>query len=99
MNKRTKALSIPPKVKALVTERDGCCVYCGRPGSPNAHYIARSQSGLGIEQNILTLCDECHRRYDQSIDREEMREFFRKYLQSKYPDWDESKLVYRKWNT
>lgn len=23
---------------------------------PNAHYIARAQGGLGIEENIVTLC-------------------------------------------
>ena len=43
-SKRTKALEIPSKVKAAVFERDGgCCVYCGRVGIPNAHFIARSQ--------------------------------------------------------
>lgn len=96
MNRRTKALDIPRKVKQKVLERDHCCVWCGREGAPNAHYISRAQGGLGIEENILTLCTECHRRYDQSEDRPIMREYFREYLQSKYPDWDESKLIYRK---
>ena len=91
MNKRTKALQIPPKVKARVWERDGqCCVYCGsQNAAPCAHYIARSHGGLGIEENILTLCQNCHRKYDQSTRRNEMRIFFRDYLQSKYPEWDE----------
>lgn len=96
-SRRTKALEIPPKVKAAVFERDdGCCVYCGRVGLPNAHFIARSQGGLGIEENILTLCPDCHREYDQSTNRKEMREYFKEYLQSKYSHWDETKLIYKK---
>ena len=35
-------------------------------------------------------------KYDQTDNRETMGEFFKGYLQSKYPDWDESKLIYRK---
>ena len=96
-SKRTKALEIPRKVKETVCERDsGLCVMCGKVGIPNAHYIARSQGGLGIEENIITLCFDCHRKYDQSINRNWMREHFREYLQSKYPDWDEEKLIYKK---
>lgn len=100
MNKRTKALQIPPAVKEKVWERDGgCCVYCGSHyAAPVAHYIARSHGGLGIEENILTLCDECHRKYDQTTKRREMREFFRDYLKSKYPEWAENNLTYRRQN-
>lgn len=96
--RRTKALEISPKVKQKVLERDGCCIWCGKQGQPNAHYIARSHSGLGIEENILTLCAECHRRYDQTTARLKMREYFKNYLMSKYPGWDEKKLTYNKWN-
>lgn len=105
---RTKALEIPIEVKKAVAERDSvdgwaCCIYCGKPAPPeyplafsNAHYIPRSQGGLGIEENTLTLDWECHMRYDQSEFREEMKAFFREYLQSKHPDWDERKLIYKK---
>lgn len=95
-SRRTKALEIPPKVKQKVLERDGACVWCGRPGQPNAHFIARSQGGLGIEENILTLCFDCHRRYDQTDQRAKMREYFKNYLQEQYPGWGESKLYYKK---
>ena len=95
--KRTKALEIPPEVKKAVYERDGgACIWCAKRGEPNAHYIPRSHGGLGIEENILTLCWDCHLRYDQSINRRKMGEFFKKYLQSKYPEWDEEKLIYKK---
>ena len=97
-SKRTKALEIPKYVKERVFERDGgCCVWCGNIGNPNAHYISRAQGGLGIEENILTLCWPCHLRYDASSDRERMREYFREYLSSKYEGWNESKLIYRRW--
>jgi len=97
MNKRTKALMIPQEVKEKVWARDGRCVYCGsHNAAPVAHYIARSHGGLGIEENILTLCDSCHRKYDQSVKRKEMRAFFREYLMSKYKDWNENNLIYKR---
>ena len=107
-SQRTKALEIPVEVKKAVAERDSiddypCCIYCGTPAPTDnltafscAHYIPRSQGGLGIEENILTLCWGCHLKYDQSSDREKMREFFKEYLKSKYPDWREENLYYRK---
>lgn len=98
MHSRTKALQIPPKVKRRVWERDGkCCILCGNPNAaPNAHYVSRRQSGLGIEQNIVTLCLRCHAAYDQGIAREEIGKIIRAYLMSCYPDWDEADIVYRK---
>lgn len=98
-SRRTKALEIPKEVKAKVYERDGgCCIWCGSPdGQPNAHYIPRSRGGLGTEENILTLCWECHMKFDQTTARAKMGEYFRKYLISKYADWREENLYYKKW--
>lgn len=98
-SKRAKALSIPTWVKMDVYQRDNRrCVYCGRPGNPEAHFIPRSKGGLGIPENIVTLCRDCHRMFDQGIreEREGMREYLKEYLQSKYPEWDEKKLIYHK---
>lgn len=99
MHKRTRALDISARVKAAVWARDGgCCVICGSPhAAPNAHYISRAQGGLGVEENVVTLCGDCHRRYDQSADRQILRAVIREYLVGKYPDWDENKLIWRKW--
>lgn len=95
--RRTKALEIPPEVKKAVYERDGgACIWCAKRGEPNAHYIPRSHGGLGIEENILTLCWGCHMEYDQTTNRGRMGEFFKGYLMSKYPDWDETKCIYKK---
>ena len=98
-HKRTKALAIPQRVKRIVYDRDGGrCVWCGFPGLPEAHYIPRSKSGLGVEENILTLCRACHWLYDRGgkVQREMMAEVFHYHFRQHYPDWDEDKLVYKK---
>lgn len=106
MRKLTKSLSIPMEVKKRVAERDSvdgwpCCVACGRPSPTktawsNAHFIPRSQLGRGVEENILTLCPDCHRKYDQTTARNPMRGFFREYLIGKYPGWNEETLYARR---
>lgn len=98
-SKRAKALAICNTVKQAVYDRDGgVCIWCGRRGYPEAHYIPRSKGGLGIEENILTLCRGCHDHYDHGsrFERECMREEFEKHLRGHYPDWDEEKLYYRR---
>lgn len=98
MTRRTKLLDISPKVKAKVWERDEHrCIVCGSPNAaPNAHYIARSQGGLGIEENIVTLCNADHHEFDFGEGRFELAIQIREYLQSKYPYWNDSDLIYRK---
>lgn len=106
MRKDTKARDFSRKAKEEIAERDSvmgwpCCVYCGLAAPAplawsNAHFIARSQQGKGIPENGLTLCPQCHRRYDQTTDRKRMREYFREYLKSKYENWNEEALIYRK---
>ena len=101
-SKRSKALDINPDVKERVWWRDSRqCVYCGRSGAyvfPDAHYIPRSKGGLGIEENVLTLCRMCHDRYDNGdkFERLMMKLRFKEYLSTIYTDWDEKKLVYKK---
>lgn len=99
MNRSTIETDIPMNVKCEVWERDEHrCILCGSGrASPNAHFIPRSALGLGIEENIVTLCLRCHDRFDNSAERKLIREEIRRYLKSKYPNWDESKLVYRKY--
>lgn len=104
-SRRAKACSIPQAVKKKVAERDSvqgwpCCIVCGSPeGLPEAHYISRAKGGLGIEENIVTLCRSCHRIYDNGTreQREGLKQIIKEYLKSKYPDWEEDKLYYRKW--
>ena len=106
MRKDTKARDFDRKAKEAISARDSidgwpCCVFCGLAAPAplawsNAHFIARSQGGLGIPENGLTLCPRCHARYDQTDGREEMRCYFREYLEERYDDWSEDALTYRK---
>lgn len=96
-SKRSKACDIPLKVKQIVWERDGCCIICGdRNAMPNAHYISRAKGGLGVEKNIVTLCFDCHRAYDQSENRKACKNIIKNYLKEQYLDWNEDDLVYKK---
>lgn len=99
MHKRTKKLAISTRVKEIVWERDSqCCILCGVPGNPWCHYISRAHSGLGVEENIVTLCNGCHYIYDNGSkeQREAIRERLREYLMEQYPSWNEDELIYRK---
>jgi 5-methylcytosine-specific restriction endonuclease McrA len=103
-SRRAKACDIPQSVKKRVWERDGGrCIFCGSTVNvmPNAHFIPRSAGGLGIEQNVMTACTrfgpgDCHYKFDNGTEREEMREKAREHFRSIYPDWDEQKLYYRR---
>ena len=95
--KRSRATDIPQKVKREVYERDGGrCIFCGRPGEPNAHYIPRSHGGLGIAQNVVTACYTCHYRMDNTPARKMYIDAAKRYLRGKYESWDEEDLIYRK---
>lgn len=97
-SKRSKECDIPMSVKIIVNNRDGGrCIFCGKQGFPNAHYIARSQGGRGIEENIVTACAECHHKMDNTPLRRMYLKMAEEYLRSQYPNWDEDKLVYSKW--
>ena len=96
--KRAKACDITKKVKDRVWERDGQrCIICGSPyAMPNSHYIRRSQGGLGIEENIVTMCVICHEMYDQGPQRPLIATYTERYLRSKYPNWNPETLIYKK---
>ena len=104
-SKRSKACDISPKVKQRVWERDGGrCIICGcRTAMPNAHFIPRSQGGLGIEENIVTLCsglseNNCHYRFDFGYgeETEQIAKQIESYLKSKYPNWKKENLIYKR---
>lgn len=51
-------------LRKLILERDAWrCQACGRLGAVQVHHIqARSRLGSDAEDNLITLCPECHRR-------------------------------------
>lgn len=108
MRNETKATAIPPSVKSAVYARDqGRCVLCGSPyGEPVAHVIRRSQGGMGIEENIVTLCPDCHRAYDEGANiekrfgrgttRESLYCHLVAHLKGFYPHWNKRDVIYHK---
>lgn len=97
-SERAKACAISRETKLKVYERDGgTCILCGCPGLPEAHYIPRSRGGLGIEQNIITLCRPCHREFDEGQNSEKIAAIIADYFRSKYEGWNEDELIYKKY--
>lgn len=100
MNTRTKQTNIDSKTKKIVHDRDGgYCIICGTPvdwAFSNAHIVPRSKGGLGVEENIVTLCMQCHHELDQTTKGKELMKYVKKYIKSFYPDWNEEELKYKK---
>lgn len=97
-HKRTRACAISQKTKLIVYERDGrCCIFCGKSGLPEAHLIPRSQGGLGVPQNIITACRECHDKLDNSTEREKMLREAIIYVKGFYPNWKREDFIFNKW--
>lgn len=98
MSKRSKATDIPKSVRAEVYMRDKYCIICGSPnGVPNAHLVPRSQSGLGIKENVVTLCPLCHHEMDNGKNSLEIKEKVRIYLNRLYPEVTDEMRKYNKW--
>lgn len=54
--------------------------------------------GLGIPENIVTLCPECHFKEDMGQNTKLYEQKIKEYLQSKYEDWNEENLIYKKYD-
>lgn len=98
MRRQTRYTAISAATKKLVWERDNRrCILCGDSNAgPWCHYIPRSKGGLGIEENVVTLCSYHHRILDNGPGRCQVKQAVQAYLQAIYPDWNEDRLVYRK---
>lgn len=94
--KRISSLAISDLVRTKVLDRDkGRCIGCDNPRTPpqpNAHIIPRSQGGLGIEENIVTLCVRCHNMWDSGNDQQRREDITKRvwtHMRSKYENWDD----------
>lgn len=104
MNKRTKALSIPMKVKKAVWDRQGGrSIVSGKPITVYeccCHFVPRSKGGLGIEENIVGLTYEEHMILDNNLpgnhskESKKYKDLCEKHLKEHYPNWDRKDLVY-----
>lgn len=103
-SRRSKACDFSKKEREAIIERDSvngrhCCIFCGNPsGLQIAHYIPRSAGGLGIRENGACACIHCHAQLDSGseIDRFQMKDKFRKYLDKFYPFFTDEMRTYRK---
>ena len=96
-HKQTKATDISPKVKLEVWERDNQrCVVCGTTQAmPNAHvFVSRAKGGLGVKENVVTLCQECHRKLDNGKNKEHysVKSTVFNYMFKLYPNLNKEEL-------
>jgi len=101
-HRQTKATEIPPKVKEAVWERDDHrCIFCNKVVTKSnacCHLIPRSAGGKGVEQNIFTACNDCHRKQDNGFESKEFTNKAKKYLREIYGrKWKISELIYKKY--
>lgn len=98
--KQKDLTAIPNDVRYKVYERDSydgcpCCIWCGKPKYIQVHhYIERSRGGLGIEENLVCLCNQCHSALHKG--NKDIEAYVRIYLSTKYSDWKEDALIARK---
>lgn len=56
------------------------------------------KDGLGIEENIFTACEDCHREQDNGKNTKEYDKKVEMHLKGIYgANWDKSKLIYKKY--
>ena len=111
-SRAARAHEFSKKAREEIFNRDlGQCIFCkqnyheeeatwlGKEMLSVMHYVPRSKGGLGIPENGALGCAFHHEMLDNGYRgrRDEMLEIFRKYLQSKYADWNEDELTYDKW--
>ena len=98
---RKEATSISPLVRETVLNRDNKrCVICGSNFNLQLHhcFVNRSHGGLGVKENLVTLCCQCHFYADNGLPKQKIAvdNVIEGYMRSKYPNLDKSILRYRK---
>lgn len=63
------------------------------------HILSRGHNGgLGVEENIVTLCPECHYQEDFGQDTKLYEDYIENYLKGIYgAKWNKEKLIYKKY--
>lgn len=65
------------------------------------HILSKEVSGgLGIPENIVTLCPECHYEEDHGQNTQDYEDYIENYLKGIYgAEWNKENLIYRKWRS
>ena len=95
---RSKATDISQSVRNAVLKRDNRrCIFCSSlRGLTIAHIISRSQGGLGVEENLVTACLNCHNKMDFTKQREVMLKTAKEHIRRNHGEFKE--VVYEKDN-
>ncbi|MBR5577788.1 MAG: hypothetical protein IKW28_02210 [Lachnospiraceae bacterium] len=112
-HKYTRKLQFNPKARKRIIERDeGKCIFC-EMGYFNEcssdylldlkdimHFVPKSQLGMGVEENGAVGCRYHHTLLDNGNKglRSDMLQRFEQYLRGIYPEWDKTKLIYKKYD-
>lgn len=105
-SKRAKACDIPESVKRICWERDNHrCIICGSPlANPSCHIVSRAKNGLGIETNVVTLCNAFgnnhHFKYDSGTaeERAYLGNLIDEYMRRHYGEtWCREDQIYKKY--
>ena len=99
-SKVTKATDIPKNVRQEVLMRDrGRCIFCGTMDNLQCHhYLYRKPHlGMGIKENLVMLCINCHDRLHKHDKGFVLRNFVKDYLDKHYPGFKDKDRVYRKY--
>jgi len=95
VGKIRNATKITKKVYEKVLDRDKSCRICGGNSWLVCHHIIpRSRLGVGVEENLIMLCNFCH-----LICHQDMKKWTNKLLQSQeliYGTIDIEQLKYNK---
>ena len=103
-SRRAKACDFNKTERKVIYERDKeHCIFCfSRCFLGVSHiFYSRAKSGLGIRENGVLLCFECHHALDNGRNdekRQEIQLFCEKYLKTKYKNLDVKKIQYNKWD-
>ena len=64
------------------------------------HIIKKeANGGLGIPENVVTLCPKCHYEEDFGQNTKDYESYIENYLRNYYGDnWNKEKLIYNKYN-
>lgn len=95
-SKRSLATMIPKSVRANVKLRDNnMCVVCGSMHNIELHHLVeRSLGGMGIENNLMCLCQYHHRELHNG--RGEVLQRVQDYMDIIYPYVTKNERKYRR---
>ena len=96
-SKRSRASDIKPTTAKVVKLRDRACILCGSGYHIELHHhISRGRGGMGVKENVVCLCKQCHMDLHSSTRSGQYRKGVENYLKLKYPNWKKENVIYNK---